>query len=975
MNRYAVALISALVVVALGRPLGAAPSVVPLKGYRIKSWSGGDGVRLGNVRQIAQDKDGYLWLASSAGLVRFDGVRFSATGIVEGAELPSVPSRTVSLARDGALWVGYGSGRGVYRIRDGEVIGTYLQNRITGFVNAIAEDRHGVVWIAHDEGLHFVRGNRVEPVTLPYPTPDHRVFDVHEDRAGVLWVSAATGLYRRTPDGVFERFLDITDSVSTVSLSEDPTGRVWVTDFVHGFRPADGAADRAVAGRGMNIFFDHEGNLWVATFGQGLWKVRGAGQHGAVSIARATVDAGLLSDELSAFLEDRDGNLWVGANVGLHRLTPNKAVSLVDVGVVHGVAADDRGTTWLGSTAGLMALTVPRGGGSQQRRIVSTQEIRTLHRSQDGVVWAATDSGLYRVRDGRLVPVGANGLRLSHVYAMASDRRGTVWVCDEVEGLVSVTGDRVARAGLDMSELSGRPSLVQVDSQDRLWVAFADGTLRMIHNGIEQRFGRAEGLPHATIFTIHDSGDGRVWAGGDQGLSHFVDGRFETLNGRNLPGERVLQIASDSDGNLWMGLAVVGFIRLHPAEIARALSDPAYRLRYAVYTSSDGIAGAPDTFSGNGVATDQDGRLWFVTGRGVTIFDPRSLKQDRNIDATRPRIEGVTADGQWYRARPHPTLPPGLTALRIDYAQVNLASFDQARFRYRLEGVDTEWVDGTGRRQASYTNLGPGDYRFRVQVTSTGTWDDPETAWAFTIAPTFFETRWFLGACLLAAALAVVALWRLRVRQVRKELAVVYHERVRLSREIHDTLLQSLAGVAMQLDVISSDPGASSRMRIAMVRMRRQLEDYIQETRESIWNLRSAGADERDIVATLRSIGQRITSGRVRFAVHVTGTPRSCKSKVRTEVVRIAQEAVTNAVRHARAKQVQMDVGFGERTLRLCVSDDGQGFDPAAASAANGRHYGLIGMQERAAEIGGRCTFESTPGGGSQVVAEFPLSA
>lgn len=974
MNRFSLALIVALVFAAPG-PLGAAPSVIPLKGYRIRSWSGGEGVRLGNVRQIVQDKDGYLWLASSAGLVRFDGVRFSTTGIVEGAELPSVQSRTVSLARDGALWVGYGSGRGVYRIRDGAVLGTYLQDRITGFVNAIAEDRHGVVWIAHDEGLHLVRGNRVEPVTLPYPAPDHRVFDVHEDRAGVLWVSSATGLYRRTPDGAFERSNDITDSVSTVGISEDPAGRVWVTDFVHGFRPADGAADRSVAGRGMNVFFDHEGNLWVATFGQGLWKVRGAGQPGALTIARATVEAGLLSDELSGFLEDRDGNLWVGANVGLHRLTPNKAVSVVDVGVVHGVAADDRGTTWLGSTAGLIALTVPPGGGGEQRRIVSTQEIRTLHRSRDGVVWVATDTGLNRVRNGRLAPVPTDGLRLAHIYAMASDSRATLWVCDEVEGLVSVTADGVVRAGLDVSDASGRPSLVHVDSQDRLWVAFADGTLRMIHNGIEQRFGRAEGLPHTMILTIHDTGDGRVWVGGDQGLSHFVNGRFETLNGRNLPGERVLQIASDNDGNLWMGLPLIGFIRLHPTEIVRALNDAAYRLQYAVYTSSDGIAGAPDIFSGNGVATDGDGRLWFVTGRGVTIFDPRSLKQDRNIDATRPRIEGVTADGRWYRARGGSTLAPGVTALRIDYARVNLSSFDQARFRYRLDGVDTAWVDGTGRRQASYTNLGPGEYRFRVQVTSTGTWDDPETAWAFAIAPAFYQTRWFLGAWVLVAALGVVALWRLRLHQVRKELAVVYHERVRLSREIHDTLLQSLAGVAMQLEVISSDPGASSRMRIAMVRMRRQLEDYIQETRESIWNLRSATADERDIVATLRSVGQRITSGRVRFAVHVTGTPRSCESKVRTEVVRIAQEAVTNAVRHARARQVELNVGFGERTLRLCVSDDGQGFDPAAATAASGRHYGLIGMQERAAEIGGRCTIESTPGGGSQVVAEFPLSA
>ncbi len=781
-------------------------------------------------------------------------------------------------------------------------------------------------------------------------------------------------VYRRTNDGAFAPALNVTDPGFNADISQDASGRLWLTDFVHGFRPVDsGATNESVAGRGVNVFFDHQDDLWVATFGQGLWKIHNAGQPGA-TIARATVDAGLLSDELSGFLEDRDGNLWVGANVGLHRLTPNKATSIVDVGVVHGVATDSDGTTWLGGTAGLIAVTLPRGG-NEQRRIVSTQEVRALHRGPDGVVWVATADGLHQIRNGHIANVTISGPHLGHVIDMASDRRGTLWVGDEVEGLVAVADGRAIRSDLEQSEGAGRPSVLTVDSQDRLWVAFSDGTLRMVHNGITERFGPAEGLPHSMIFAIHDAGDGGIWIGGDQGLSHFLSGRFQTLSGRNLPNERVLQVASDDDGQLWLGLSTVGFVRINPAEIAHALDNVTYRIHYAVYTWSDGIAGAPDVFNMRGVSDDHQGRLWFVTSRGVTMFDSRSLKQDRDFATTRPRIEGVTAEGRWYQARSGLRLQPGVKAVRIDYARVSLSSFDQVKFRYRLDGLDTEWVDGTGRRQASYTNLGPGDYRFRVQSTNTATWDDPETTWAFAIAPAFYQTRWFQVACVLVAGLSIVALWRLRLRQIRKDLAVVYNERVRLSREIHDTLLQSLAGVAMQLDVASSDPGMSTRMRIAMIRMRRQLEDKIEETRESIWNLRSATATERDIVTALRSIGQRITSGRVRFAMNVTGTPRSCESKVQAEAVRIAQEAVMNAVRHGRAQQVQLDLGFGERTLRLCVSDDGQGFDPASVAGSNGRHYGLIGMQERAAEIGGRCTVESSPGKGAQVVAEFPLSA
>jgi ligand-binding sensor domain-containing protein/signal transduction histidine kinase len=953
----------------------AAPSVVPLQGYRIRSWLGSEGLRLGNVRQIVQDPDGYLWLASSAGLVRFDGVRFSTTGLVEGGDLPAVQSRTVFIARDGALWVGYASGQGAYQIHDGRVLATYLQDQITGVVSAIAEDSSGGIWLAHDEGLHVIRSGSITPVRLPFSKSDHRVFDVHEDGSGVLWVSAATGLYRRSSGDSFELVSEITDSVFTFSMSEDPTGRMWVTDFAHGFRPADGAADRNVAGRGMNVFFDREGNLWVATFGQGLWKVRRDEASGLMTIARATVDAGLLSDELSGFFEDRDGNLWVGANVGLHRLTPNKAASVGDVGVVYGVATDARGTAWLGGTAGLIALTMPRGGAAAQRRVVSTQEIRALHRSQADVIWAATETGLHQIRDGRLVRAAVHGPQLAHVRAMASDRQARLWVSDDVEGLVSVTEGRAERVRIDDSVSTERPTHVFVDSRDRLWLVASDGSLRMVRNGIVARFGPAEGLPHAEIFAIHDSGDGEMWIGGDQGLSHFVNGRFETLSGSNLPIARVLQIASDDSGDLWLGLPLVGFLRVSPVEIQRALDDTSDQLRYAVYTSSDGIAGEPDAFAGGGTAADREGRLWFVTGRGITVFDPRALAGDRGFDSAPARIEGVTAGNRWYGARAGLTLPPGVTNLRIDYARVNLSSFDRVSFRYRLDGVDTEWVDGTGRRQASYGNLGPGTYRFRVQVTSTGSWDEPETVWAFAIAPAFYQTWWFGGVCLVAVALSVVAFWRLRVRQVKKEFAVVYNERVRLSREIHDTLLQSLAGVAMQLDAASSDPGASSRMQIAMVRMRRQLENYIQETRESIWKLRSGAIDERDLVTVLQSLGRRITSGHAKFTVHVTGRPKLCDSKVRTEVERIAQEALMNAVSHGHAKQITLDVGFSDRTLRLSISDDGQGFDPSTVRRSQGRHYGLIGMQERAAEVGGRCTIESTPGEGAHVVAEFPLSA
>jgi signal transduction histidine kinase len=220
----------------------------------------------------------------------------------------------------------------------------------------------------------------------------------------------------------------------------------------------------------------------------------------------------------------------------------------------------------------------------------------------------------------------------------------------------------------------------------------------------------------------------------------------------------------------------------------------------------------------------------------------------------------------------------------------------------------------------------------------------------------------------------MLGFWRIRVGQVRRQLAAVHNERARLSREIHDTLLQSLAGVAMQLDVVSNDVHASPRIRFAMVRMRRQLEDYMRETRESIWNLRAGTKDDSDLVAALRTVAERVTSGRVRLTLSVSGEPRPCAPTVQAEVVRIVQEAVTNAVRHARAEQVRLTLGFGDTTLRICVADDGRGFDPVVADASGSLHYGLVGIRERAEEIGARCSLHSTPARGCEVVVELPLT-
>ncbi|MBI2829494.1 MAG: hypothetical protein HYX77_09525 [Acidobacteria bacterium] len=434
------------------------------------------------------------------------------------------------------------------------------------------------------------------------------------------------------------------------------------------------------------------------------------------------------------------------------------------------------------------------------------------------------------------------------------------------------------------------------------------------------------------------------------------------------PASAIFDIGPD----LWVAFANVGFIRMDLDEMARATIDSSHALRYDVFNPAYGAAYPDIATGGSSVVRSGNDHLSFVTGRGVGLVRLSDLAQQSTTPRP-PVIEGVTANDRRYPSTAA-VLPPRTNRLRIDYTVVNVSSpGNRVRFRYRLDGFDTNWVDGTLPRQAVYANLQPGDYRFRLQAsTNAGTWNGAETEWAFTIEPMFYQTAAFRAVVALVLILLGIAAWRLWMRHVRKELAGVFAERLRLSREIHDTLLQTLVGLTLDLTAMSRRVAAQS-VQTQLITMRRQVEECIREVRQSIWDLRSPALDRHGLVGALRAASEELTSGKVRFTLTVTGSPRPCPSHIETHVLRIGHEAVTNAVRHAQARQVQVEIGFEDRLLRLRIVDDGRGLRDDETIPGAG-HYGLATMQERAADVGGRCWIESAPGAGLQVIAEFPLA-
>ena len=313
------------------------------------------------------------------------------------------------------------------------------------------------------------------------------------------------------------------------------------------------------------------------------------------------------------------------------------------------------------------------------------------------------------------------------------------------------------------------------------------------------------------------------------------------------------------------------------------MSDPSYPVHYRVYNASSGMGYPYQRIMSNDSWRGPDDALWFVTSRGVTVLDPRELRSTQDGTPGPPRIEGLTADDRRYSPTAGLVLPPRTSRLKIDYTVMSLSSLERIRFRYRLDGFDTQWVDGTGPRQALYTNLPPGSYRFRLQASAnSANWNDAEAGWSFSIQPMFYQTRWFYSVCAAALVLLGMGAWRLRMRQARKELALVYGERLRLSREIHDTLLQSLFGIALQLDAaahqLRDSPSSPSCACIFSASGGRSRTTFRKRgSRSGICGRRRS----TDAISSTRFAipVTRLTAGKVPFVLTVTGTPRPCPSK------------------------------------------------------------------------------------------------
>ena len=947
-----------------------------LNRYGVSVWSERNGLTFGAVNSIAQDNEGYLWLGTDNGLVRFDGTTFVPWhGSPEGSPFRAAVTTLLS-GRDGSLWVGGVNGLG--RIRNGVAEAFALPGGPSKQgVAQIAEEPDGTLWVAGRNVLKF-QNDTWETVSGTEGLSLGGATALCIDRAGQVWISTLRGIFRRSRGAAgFEPIADY----SVGSFSVDKEGGVWASDSEHGVHrlaPRPARLEHFVGQRYMRMLHDRAGTLWVGTEGLGLWRVQSA-ENAPSRIERLAGLEESLDDRVRRLLEDRDGNLWLATRSTLLRLSDNdvrmvgKADGLPEVGIAAvAVTADQR--VWAATSQGLYSVSSRRGGPVAVRREM-IGSITALHVDEHDRLWLARlNQGIRRFEVGRfsggsVVPVTLPaGTLLSPVVSFAVDRDGGVWICENVQGVVRWHQGRVERPAATGTEgcLSA-----EADAEGRLWFAFRTGPVATFADGVF----RLVDLPDRSVLgnpaTVH-AGPQAVWLNTSKGLLRVQkDGWVEATRHSALTGPFVGTIIEDGAGSIWAGISS-GVVRVTTNDEDGA--PPNFR----VFDASSGFVG---TLSGKpqgwpAAARSADGRLWFATSRGLAMIDPSETREGTSTRTA--RIDRVLADDREF-AGSQVNVPPGTNKLEIRYGALDLSSPQSVRFRYRLDGSDTQWVDAGTRREAFYTNLPPRAYTFRLQVNNTaGGWSDSPSALMLNVQPTFAQTRWFyvlIGAMVLSM---VGGAWWLRLRVVRSRFASILAERARVAREIHDTLLQNLGSVAVELEVVTNELAAAPQPAIETLRdLRKRVTECVREARDSIERLRAPGHEARSVVNALDELAQSLSASKeVACTLKVVGGDhRPGAPVVEEQLLRIAQEAVTNSVRHGRAKTIDIELEDQQDAVLLCVTDDGCGFDPNDPGCSAPGHWGIATMRERAASVGGSFNIISQVGGGTQVAAVLPLNA
>jgi ligand-binding sensor domain-containing protein/signal transduction histidine kinase len=936
-----------------------------------RSWHIQDGLPDEVIQTIAQTSDHYLWIGTSKGLLRFDGQNFTQIEGKDSALLRAQDILSLIAARDGSLWIGtdgggllhYSSGHiqvysagegltypiirviyegsdgtiwvgsdfGIFKLKGNQFVRADDPVKLVNFgAQSIIGDRDGSVWVGGSRLVRY-QGSSYREYTMPKQLGSVRIKSLCQTADGTIWVGTVGGLYRGSQEGKFHLVTSVSGSIRI--LEKDAKGRLWVgtvgnglfvqneSGFLHLSAPSDLPSNTV-----LSLLYDKEGNIWVGTQA-GLLRLSRTGM-------RMLPFPGVSDSDFGTVFQDADGTIWI-CSTRLFRIVHEVMVPYSFPGLksvtIRTMLRERSGALWVG-TMGRDAYRI-EPNGKMTRYLIGNSYVRGFLQSEDGSVWIATDGGVSRWKNGHFdgFHLVAGAVRMN-VTSLASGPEGSLWIGTP--------------HGLRFFRDHGFTSTAPMDQ-------FKD----------------------QSVWALHQDSSGVLWIGTDSGLYRWKDGVLRHIPLDELwSAAAIYNIMEDSSHVMWLSspTSVLRITREDLEGLAVPAAEPVRGMQ--MFSVSSELQGA-ELYGGmqlSGVL-DHHGGAWFPTSQGALHIIPR-------VDAPPPQvpplvIDHVSADGTSIDFRNGIDLAAGSRTLEISYAPVLLSSPSNLRFRHILGNFDSSWNGTTSERTSVYTNLRPGHYTWELQAFFP---DKPGQVSSVTLEirkrAHFYQTKWFLLLCVASLALIAWLIDHIRSKQLRSRFSLVIQERSRLARDIHDSVIQGCTGVSVLLEAYSAKPPHHTEIQARLINSaREEIKATINNARDAVWDLRHAGQESQGFPQQVQAdVEKFMQDSGVRLEFSVAGDEAPIGPVVAREALMVVREAVRNAVNHGQPSVVRLTLSYQRGEISISVLDNGRGFQPANGDV---RHFGLTGMRERVDRIHGSLSLGSAAGGGTHITFSFPLDS
>jgi signal transduction histidine kinase/ligand-binding sensor domain-containing protein len=955
--------------------------------FRFDSWTTDNGLPQVSINSILQTRDGFLWFTTYGGLVRYDGLRFEVfnTGNTQG--LRTGRFRTMFEDREGTLWI-CTEGQGVTQYRKGKFTSYTTDDGLgDNTIEQISEDANGTLIFQALDGETQRTNERFSPYPAPPGEPTRGIF--HRTAGGAIWYWE-NGRLKKYENGRVT--LDFAPGFNVRRVYEDSQGRAWLggngtalsmlkDNRLTNYAEKDGYPPFVL----NTVFEDRQNRLWVGTRGGGLLRF----QDG--KFTPFTTKDGLVGDDVGWIYRDREGTFWIGTTGGLSRMTER---AITPYSTANGLASDnvypiyqDRaGKIWIGSWRGLTVYDHGVFSNVGKQYGVADVLVTSLLEDREGALWIGSWSeGVRRVKDGKITlfpPTAAPGVL---VRSIIQDRAGNIWF-GTAGGLVKYRDGAfttyTAKDGMMAKEIF----VLYEDRQGQIWIG-ADNGLSVFQDGGFRMFGEADGIARNIVRSVYEDADGMMWIGMyDLGIYRIQPGKVThyTTN-EGLFDNGAFKIMEDALGNFWISCNL-GVYRVKRSELNDLAESRIRKITSIPYNRRDGMLSS-ECNGGGGPAgiKAQDGRLWFPTQKGVAVIDPGAVPFNRQAPPV--VIETFVVDTNPLPASPALQLQPGQTNLEIHYSGLSFINPELVKFKYKLEGIDADWIDAATRRIAFYSHLPPGTFRFTVLAANRdGVWNEVGASVTITVLPPFWRTWWFIGLMVLGVGgLAFTFYWR-RTTQLERERAAQQafsqqliesqeHERKRIAAELHDGLGQNLMLIKnwALLGLNGLDEGAQTKTELDAIS--KSASRAIDEAREIAYDLRPFHLDTVGLTKSLVEMVEKVGKlSAIRFRTDIAPLDGLFSNEAEINLYRIVQECLNNIVKHAQAREAIIKIERNTSNVLITISDDGKGMsEPADGTVVKRTGFGLKGLAERVNMLGGKYLIESGPGRGTIVSVHLDL--